>query len=223
MKIVIAGGSGFLGRPLADALAEQRHAVVVLTRASSATRPNGTRLVPWTPDGNSGAFAREIDGADAVVNLAGESIAGGRWTEARKRRILDSRVKATRSLTEAMAAAASPPAVFVSGSAVGDYGPRGDEPITEDAAPGSDFLARVCVHWEAEANRAASDRTRVVCLRTGVWPDRLKDAEEIDVIEQQLAGSTLVDDETRKRAIEGAHEIDEAAHQRIGSRGAERE
>src|SRR6185312_11750327 len=81
---------------------------------------------------------------------------------------LDSRVKATRSLTEAIARAAAPPAVLVSGSAVGYYGPRADEIVTEESPAGSDFLARVCVHWEAEANRAASDRTRVVCLRTGL-------------------------------------------------------
>ena len=168
MKVVIAGGTGFLGRPLGDALAAQGHTVVVLTRGASATRPNGIRLVPWTPDGDTGPFAREIDGADAVVNLAGESIAGARWSPEHMRKILDSRVKGTRSLTEAIAAAAAPPAVLVSGSAVGYYGPRGDEIVTEETAPGSDFLGRVCVHWEAEANRATSARTRVVCLRTGL-------------------------------------------------------
>ncbi len=172
MKIVIAGGSGFLGRPLADSLAAQGHAVVVLTRAASATRPSGIRAVPWTPNGEAGAFAREIDGADAVVNLAGESIAGARWTDEHKRRILDSRVKATRSLTEAIARAAAPPAVLISGSAVGYYGPCGSEIVTEESPAGSDFLARVCVHWEAEANRAASDRTRVVCVRSGLVLER---------------------------------------------------
>jgi uncharacterized protein (TIGR01777 family) len=168
MKIVIAGGTGFLGAAFADACAAEDHTVVVLTRGSSVTRANGVRLVPWTPNGDAGAFAREIDGADAVVNLAGESIAGARWSAAQKRKILDSRVKATRSLVEAIARAAAPPAVLISGSAVGYYGPRGDEIVTEDTPPGSDFLARVCVHWEAEANSAASARTRVVCLRTGL-------------------------------------------------------
>jgi uncharacterized protein len=164
---VIAGGTGFLGRPLADALAAQGHAVVVLTRGASSTRPNGVRLVPWTPDGEAGAFAREIDGADAVVNLAGESIAEGRWSPERKRAILDSRVKATRSVTEAIARAARPPGVLISGSAVGYYGPHADDIVTEDTPSGSDFLARVCQHWEAEADRA-SVRTRVVCIRTGL-------------------------------------------------------
>ena len=167
MKVVIAGGSGFLGRPLADALAAQGHAIVVLTRGSSSTRPNGVRLVPWTPGGESGAFAREIDGADAVVNLAGESIAGRRWSPERKRAILDSRVQATRSLTEAIVRAGRPPGVFISGSAVGYYGPHADDVVTEDTPSGSDFLARVCQHWEAEANNASA-HTRVVCIRTGL-------------------------------------------------------
>jgi uncharacterized protein len=171
MKIVIAGGTGFLGTALASTLAASEHAVVLLTRASSATRPGGLRLVPWTPNGDTGAFAREIDGADAVVNLAGESIAGARWSAEHKRKILDSRVKATRSLTEAITRAAAPPAVLISGSAVGYYGSCGDEILTEESPAGSDFLARVCAHWEAEANRAASDRTRVVCLRTGLVLD----------------------------------------------------
>jgi hypothetical protein len=172
MKIVIAGGTGFLGRPLADALAADGHSVVVLTRAAAATRPGGVRLAPWAPDGRAGAAAREIDGADAVVNLAGESIAAGRWSPARKQQILESRVNATRSLADAIARATAPPTVLVSGSAVGYYGPCGDEIVTESSAPGSDFLARVCVEWEAEANRAASDRTRVVCIRTGLVLER---------------------------------------------------
>jgi uncharacterized protein (TIGR01777 family) len=167
MKIVIAGGSGFLGRPLADTLAAEGHEVIILTRASGTPRP-GVRFVPWKPDGRSGAFARDLDGADAVVNLAGESIAGARWTAEHKAAILDSRLKATRSLADAINRAAHPPAVFLSGSAVGYYGPLGDDIVTEDTPAGSDFLAGVCVKWEAEANRASSPRTRVVCIRTGL-------------------------------------------------------
>src|SRR5215208_1282064 len=146
MKIVIAGGSGFLGRPLAAALAEHGHDVVTLTRGNAPRRGHTrSRAVTWTPDGRVGAWASEIDGAAAVVNLAGESIAGKRWSAAQKQRILDSRVQATRSLAGAIRAAASAPAVFVSGSAVGYYGPRGDEIVTEETPPGLDFLARVCV------------------------------------------------------------------------------
>jgi uncharacterized protein (TIGR01777 family) len=167
MKIVIAGGTGFLGRPLADALAAERHDVVVLSRAPSDSR-GGARFVPWTPDGSAGALAGEIDGAAAIVNLAGEPIARKRWSADQKRRILDSRVNATRSLVEAIRRAANPPGVLVSGSAVGYYGPLEDQFATEDTQAGSDFLARVSVQWEAEAHRAASNRTRVVCLRTGL-------------------------------------------------------
>jgi len=196
MKIVIAGGSGFLGRPLAATLTGDGHDVVTLTRGTSTPRGanrsakasalaeasadrrslgggwSAGRAVAWTPDGSTGPWASEIDAAAAVVNLAGESIAGSRWTAAHKRRILDTRVQATRSLVAAIRGAATPPPVFVSGSAVGYYGPLGDEIATEDTRPGSDFLAGVCVQWETEAARAASDRTRVVGIRTGLVLER---------------------------------------------------
>jgi len=106
-----------------------------------------------------------------VINLAGESIAGHRWSAAHKQRILDSRVDTTRRLADAIRGAARPPRVFVSGSAVGYYGPHGDEVLTESSGAGADFLARVCVAWESEAARAA-DRTRVVCIRTGLVLER---------------------------------------------------
>lgn len=169
MKIVIAGGSGFLGRSLTAALTEAGHAVVVLSRQPAAAGP--VRTAAWRPDGTVGPWAAEINGAGAVVNLAGESIAGARWTAAHKQRVLDSRLRATRSLVAAIAGAATPPPVFVSGSAVGYYGPLDDRRVTEDAAPGGDFLAGVCVQWEAEAARAA-ERTRVVCVRTGLVLER---------------------------------------------------
>jgi hypothetical protein len=171
MKVVVTGATGFLGRPLVDALAADGHDVVVLTRASSrdsARVPDRARAVGWTPNGGIGPWAAEIDGAGAVVNLAGESIAARRWTAAQKQRILDSRVDATRSIVAAMQRAATPPHVLVSGSAVGYYGPRGDEVVTEETEAGGDFLAQVCRQWEAEASRASSDRTRVVFVRTGL-------------------------------------------------------
>jgi len=169
MKIVIAGGSGFLGRPLAAALARDGNEIVVLTRGSGAARGLAQlRSIAWTPNGETGPWAAEIDGAAALVNLAGEPIAGRRWSDAQKQRILESRVHATRSLVAAVRAAAAPPPIFVSGSAVGYYGPLGDEVATEDTPPGSDFLARVCVQWEAAATGAASARTRLVCIRTGL-------------------------------------------------------
>ena len=178
MKIVIAGGTGFLGRPLTERLVAEGHDVVILTRRVSPQLP--ARAVVWSPGkdvenvgiGITDAWANEIDGADAVVNLAGESVAGKRWSPAHKKQILDSRIHATRRLAGAIARAARPPSVFASGSAVGYYGPLGDELAVETTPAGSDFLAQVCQQWEAEANRAASPRTRVVCIRTGLALER---------------------------------------------------
>lgn len=172
MKIVIAGGTGFLGRPLAETLARDGHAVTILTRSHRRlTSIRGLTLIAWLPDGTAGTWAAALEGAAAVVNLAGESIAGGRWTAARKRRILESRVLATRSLVAAIRRAPPPRPALISGSAVGYYGPRGDELVTEESPSGADFLARVCIDWEAEARAAAAD-TRVVYLRTGLVLER---------------------------------------------------
>jgi uncharacterized protein (TIGR01777 family) len=171
MRTVIAGGSGFLGRALARALVSAGHDVVALTRGADRGPSSEGRAVSWTPDGRAGAWTREVDGAAAVVNLAGESIAARRWSAEQKRRIRDSRVLATRSLVESIRQAARPPHVFVSGSAVGFYGPRGDDLINEANAPGTDFLSRVAVDWEAEA-RGAEAVTRVAYVRTGLVLDR---------------------------------------------------
>ena len=165
MKVVVAGGTGFLGRALSQSLAADGHDVCLLTRGAGDRR---FKTVLWTPNGASGPWASAIDGADAVVNLAGESIAAKRWTAEQKQRILDSRVQATRSLAAAIQGCPNPPSLLVSGSAVGYYGPLSDEVATEDTPPGSDFLARVCVTWEDEARRAATSRTRVTCIRTGL-------------------------------------------------------
>jgi uncharacterized protein len=170
MKIVIAGGSGFLGRPLTARLLAEGHEVVILTRTATSELP--ARAVAWSPGSGAGGWASEIDGAHAVINLAGESIAGRRWSAAHKQQILDSRIRATRSLAGAIAGASRPPSVFASGSAVGYYGPLGDELAVETTPAGSDFLAQVCQQWEAEAHRAASPRTRVVCIRTGLVLER---------------------------------------------------
>jgi hypothetical protein len=130
------------------------------------------RLAHWTPDGTAGPWAAFLDGAAAVVNLAGESIAGGRWSASRKGRLRDSRFDATRSLVAGLAACPSPPAVFLSGSAVGYYGTQGDEPLTEGAPSGADFLADLCVEWETIAGRAAGSVGRIVVVRTGLVLDR---------------------------------------------------
>jgi hypothetical protein len=169
MKIVIAGGSGFLGRALSERLVADGHQVLALTRRGGSGRPwEGPRsTVTWTPNGTAGDWACAIDGAHAVVNLAGTSIGDARWTESRKADILNSRVDATRGLVAAVRGMKSPPSVLVSSSAQGYYGDRGDEALAEDAAASRDFLADVCVRWEAEAHEAA-DTCRVVTLRTGI-------------------------------------------------------
>jgi uncharacterized protein (TIGR01777 family) len=161
-SIVIAGGTGLLGTALLDALRHDGHRVIVLTR-----RPTHEHEVRWSPDDNDFSWASTLSGATAVINLAGTSIASGRWTAARKASIHDSRVRATRALVKAIAEVPQPPSVFISGSAVGYYGARRDEPATEATPPGSDFLATVCREWEAIATQA-SDRTRVVLMRSGV-------------------------------------------------------
>lgn len=160
--IVIAGGTGLLGSALLEALRHDGHRVVVLTR-----HPRHEHEVRWSPGTDDSSWASTLNGADAVINLAGTSIASGRWTAARKASIHQSRTHATRALVNAIADAPQPPSVFISGSAVGYYGVRGDEPATEATPPGSDFLADVCREWEAIANEA-STRSRVVLVRSGV-------------------------------------------------------
>src|SRR3954471_12329084 len=114
MRIVLAGGSGFLGRALARSLSASSHAIVVLTRQPGAPRPTGVRYVQWNPDGSGGAWSSVINGADVVVTLAGESIAGARWSPAQKQRIIASRINATRSLASAIGSVAAPPPLFIS-------------------------------------------------------------------------------------------------------------
>jgi hypothetical protein len=180
MRIVIAGGTGFLGSPLAEVYAEEGHDVRVLTRSikpgesrhESGTGVPGITRVGWRPDGHSGAWASVLDGADALVNLAGESIGDKRWTAQRKKELRDSRVLPTRSLATAIAEAGTPPAVFVSSSAVGYYGPSGDDRKTEDSPPGQGFLAELCLEWEQEAQKAARQGMRLVILRAGLVLER---------------------------------------------------
>ncbi|MBS1818021.1 MAG: TIGR01777 family oxidoreductase [Acidobacteria bacterium] len=168
MKIVIAGGTGFLGRPLCEGLVRDGHEVVVLTRSEHASVPAGVRAVAWDPKRAAAPWAGEIDGSAAVINLAGEPIADHRWTAAQKHRIEDSRVAATERIVQAIASAEAPPALLLNGSAVGFYGHCGDAVVTEETGAGHDFLAAVCRRWEAQAVAASSSTTRVVCLRTGL-------------------------------------------------------
>ena len=162
MRIVITGGTGFLGGALVGRLRGDGHAVTVLTRG-----PTGAGAVHWDQETPAADWTATVDGADGVIHLAGASIAGGRWTSKRKAIIRDSRVTSTRAIVAAIRAARQPPRVLVSGSAMGIYGSRGDEPLTENSALGSDFLASVGIEWEREA-LAAAPVTRVVLVRTGL-------------------------------------------------------
>lgn len=167
MKIVIAGGTGLIGRHLRAACAAAGHESILLSRRERDARSQPPTTALW--DGTSpGPWQGALEGADAVVNLCGESVAQGRWTASRKKALVDSRIGPTRALVSAVSAAKRRPRVFVSASAVGYYGDRGDEPLDEGAKPGSDFLAGLCEAWEREARLIEPLGVRVVCLRIGV-------------------------------------------------------
>ncbi len=140
MKVILGGGTGFLGRALSAALQRAGDEVVVLSRHANAAPPApGVRVVAWLPNGGTGDWSREVDGADAVVNLAGAGIADRRWTPARKQLIRASRIDATASLVAAIRAASRPPRVLLSGSGV-DYYPSDDEAtFDESSGPGDGF------------------------------------------------------------------------------------
>jgi uncharacterized protein (TIGR01777 family) len=165
MNIVIAGGSGFLGTPLVRRLTAAGHDVAVLTRNASSVRVG--RAVPWDPAKGEGAWTAEVANADAIVNLAGENLGGGRWTTERKRRIVESRLASTNALVAAMETRREHPRTFVSASAVGYYPTGSDTVYDERARSGDDFLADVTRKWEAAAERAA-EVARLVVLRFGV-------------------------------------------------------
>jgi uncharacterized protein (TIGR01777 family) len=163
MKVVVTGGTGFLGGALVTALRGDGHAVVVLTRRAA----HASGEMQWTPSSGQGPWVKAFEGAGAVVNLAGESIAERRWTAVQKQRILASRVEATRAVVAALREAGARGATLLSGSAVGYYGAHRDEALDESSPPGDDFLAAVCRDWEHEALQAGAD-ARVVLLRTGM-------------------------------------------------------
>jgi uncharacterized protein (TIGR01777 family) len=168
MRVAITGATGFIGRALCAELARRGHQVIALTRDSERARATlpGVEALDW-----SGEQPAVLPPVEAVVNLAGESVAG-RWTAEQKQRIRDSRVEGTRRLVEAINRAEQEPAALVSASAVGYYGDRGEETLTEESPPGAGFLADVCREWEAEAARAETAGTRVTCLRLGIVLDR---------------------------------------------------
>lgn len=176
MRVLITGATGFVGRALVHALMERGDQRVALTRDPTRARmtlPGLVHAYTWDPLAGPPP-AEALEGVDAVVNLSGESVAG-RWTEEKRRAILETRETGTRNLVLGMrltANAGAAPHVLVSASASGYYGDRGEEELTEDAAPGEGLLADVCVRWEAAAAQASAAGTRVVMLRTGLVAGR---------------------------------------------------
>src|SRR5579871_4608154 len=154
MTIAITGASGFIGRRLMKVLTGGNHTVRVLSRHAGTNLPPGVQLYVW--DAMKGPAPEEsLAGADAVVHLAGEPISQ-RWNDEVKKKILESRTVGTRNLVQALSTMSNRPQVLVCGSAIGYYGSRGDEVLTEESAPGSGFMADVCVAWEKEADLAES-------------------------------------------------------------------
>ncbi|CAA9401762.1 Cell division inhibitor [uncultured Rubrobacteraceae bacterium] len=161
MDVLVSGATGLIGSALTPELEARGHRVKRLTRT-----PRSGEDISWDPD--AGAIDGDLAGTDAVVHLAGESIAEGRWTQEKKRRILESRQRGTRVLAEKVAGLPEPPSVMVSASAIGYYGDRGNELLTEESEPGGLFLSRVCREWEAAAEPAREAGVRVVHPRFGI-------------------------------------------------------
>jgi uncharacterized protein (TIGR01777 family) len=170
MRILVSGSSGFLGTAIIDSLRKQNHQIARLVRPESGSKRAGADSandVAWDPTG--GRFdAAAAEGAGALIHLAGASIADGRWSDARKKVLRTSRIDATRHLMGALAKLQSPPRIIVAASAIGFYGNRGEETLTEQSAPGSGFLPEICVEWEAETARGAEFGARVASLRFGI-------------------------------------------------------
>lgn len=165
MRILVSGSHGLIGKALINSLTPHGHEIVRLVR----NKPNGAEI-EWQP--NQGKLdAASLEGIDAVVHLAGESIASSRWSDEKKRAIRESRTKGTALLSRTLAQLSRPPAVFVSASAIGYYGSRGDELLTENSAPGNDFLANVCIEWENATKPAIEKGIRTVHARFGIILD----------------------------------------------------
>ncbi len=164
MNILISGASGLVGSELVTSLGTNGHQIKKLVRREANAEANE---VSWDPE-SSGIDRSGLEGLDAVVHLAGENIAGGRWTSARKALIRDSRVQGTKLISETLAKLKAPPKVLVCASAIGFYGDRGEELLNEESATGSNFLAEVCKAWEDACEPSRQKDIRVVNLRIGV-------------------------------------------------------
>jgi uncharacterized protein (TIGR01777 family) len=163
MDVLISGARGLIGTALGEALAAKGHRIVRLVRGGTTAGDE----IAWDPAA-SRIDASALEGLDAVVHLAGEGIGEKRWTDAQKQRIVESRTRGTSLLVGALATREHKPRVLVSGSAIGYYGDRGDEVLTETSAPGDDFLANLCVQWEAATAPAGEAGIRTVTVRTGI-------------------------------------------------------
>ncbi|MDA8020224.1 MAG: TIGR01777 family oxidoreductase [Thermoanaerobaculia bacterium] len=167
MRVAVSGASGLVGSALLDSLRRDGHEAIPMIRAGSENSADTAEGFAW--DVEEGRLDPEdLRGLDAIVHLAGENIASGRWSEARKQRIRNSRVRGTRLIAESLAALGEPPPVFVSASAIGFYGDRGDDWLTEQSLLGEGFLADVCWRWEAAAEAARQAGVRVVHPRFGL-------------------------------------------------------
>lgn len=170
MNIVVTGGTGFIGSALCRSLLNEGHRVGILTRRPRQVVRQTDAQINWVlwNGRDTGPWEEVLDGADAVINLAGAPIAEARWTDARKQLLTDSRVLTTRLLVRAMSRRSAKPATFISASGIGYYGASDDRRLDEGSARGQGFLADLCLAWEAEALRAAEFGARVVLLRTGM-------------------------------------------------------
>jgi uncharacterized protein (TIGR01777 family) len=167
MRIIVSGATGLIGSALTAALQGQGHHVTALTRSRPTARAGSPPAIQWNPSANL-LEAAALEGAGAVVHLAGENIAAARWTPEFKARLRDSRIGPTRLLAHTLAGLRGPPPVLLCASAVGIYGNRGDEVLTEDSPPGTGFLAELGRDWEAAAEPARAAGLRVIHLRFGV-------------------------------------------------------
>jgi uncharacterized protein (TIGR01777 family) len=167
MKILITGSHGLVGKTLISELVKDGHEIVSLVRHKS----EGASEIEWHPNQRS-IDSERVSGFDVVVHLAGESIASGRWTDEKKRKIRESRVDGTTLLSRALAQSSKAPAAFISASAIGYYGNRADELLNEKSAPGNDFLAEVCVAWERATGEAEARGVRTVHARFGIILDQ---------------------------------------------------
>jgi uncharacterized protein (TIGR01777 family) len=168
MRVFVTGASGLVGTGLCEELVRAGHEVVGLSRSDRTSQGNGSlRWVRGDPR-EPGPWTDEAASADVVFHLAGESVAAGRWSKARKQELVRSRVASTRLLVDALRRAETPPRALVCASACGYYGGGGEDELHEDSPAGTDFLATLCIDWEAEARRVAAFGVRAVCVRFGV-------------------------------------------------------